>query len=324
MNFIFKPLKFFNKIPLLQKLFITFLVLVFLVIIVNNFNSDNFYIIEGFGGNSILDKQNYFEIKRDQDIYDNFYSKYYDSIFLNKTKNNFEIGEIINLEKKNKNTKILDIGCGTGNHVNLLQKKQYDVIGIDQSKAMIKKAKLNYPDCQFVAENIFKNDFEYNSFTHILCLGRTIYEIKDKEKLFETCHSLLNLNGIFIVNLSNDKNFKPYITEQKDKNTLFDSSQYGKTPLSMIVKFTKNMEFMSNYESFDTNKKNINMPSSSFKEKFENFNTHSVRKNELNLYINPIEDLVDLIKSSGFDFIEKISMDRVGYNSDYLYVFKKN
>ena len=100
MNFIFKPLKFFNKIPLLQKLFITFLVLVFLVIIVNNFNSDNFYIIEGFGGNSILDKQNYFEIKRDQDIYDNFYSKYYDSIFLNKTKNNFEIGEIINLEKK--------------------------------------------------------------------------------------------------------------------------------------------------------------------------------------------------------------------------------
>ena len=121
MNPIFRSFKTFTKMPLLQKIFLILLFLVFTLIVINNFNNNTFYITEGFEGENILDKNNFFEIKRDQDIYDDFYSQHYDAIFLNKTKNNFEIGKIIDLEKKNKNTKILDIGCGTGNHVNLLR-----------------------------------------------------------------------------------------------------------------------------------------------------------------------------------------------------------
>ena len=323
MNYIFRSFKTFNKIPILQKIFLILLILVFTLIVINNFNNNTFYISEGFDGENILDQNNFFEIKRDQEIYDDFYSNHYDAIFLDKTKNNFEIGKIIDLEKKNKNTKILDIGCGTGNHVNLLHKKHYEVIGIDQSKHMIKKAKLKFPKCEFVNSNLFKNDFEYNSFTHVLCLGRTIYEIKNKQEFFENCYSLLNHQGFFIINLCDDKNFKPFTSEQKNKNTLFDSSDYGKTPLSMIVKFTKDMEFISNYENYE-NYKNKIAPSSIFKEKFENFKTHSIRKNELNIYINPLKDIISSIKSSGFNFYKKISMQNVGYNSDYLYVFKKN
>ena len=326
MNPIFRSFKTFTKMPLLQKIFIILLILVFALIVINNFNNNTFYITEGFDGENVLDQNNFFEIKRDQDIYDDFYSKHYDAIFLNKTKNNFEIGKIIDLEKKNKNTKILDIGCGTGNHVNLLHNKNYEVIGIDQSKHMIKKAKLKYPKCEFINSDFIKNDFDYGSFSHILCLGRTIYEIKNKEQFFETCYSLLSYNGFFILNLSNEKNFKPYITEQKDKNTVYDSSQYGKTPMSMIVKFTKDMEFISNYNNYDNNEtfKNKNAPTSNINEKFENFKTHSIRKNELNLYINPIKDIINSIKSSGFTFYKKFSMSQVGYDSDYLYVFKKN
>ena len=37
---------------------------------------------------------------------------------------------------------------------------------------------------------------------HILCLGRTIYEIKNKEDFFESCHSLFNSNGYLVLNLS--------------------------------------------------------------------------------------------------------------------------
>ena len=323
MNSIVRSVKTFTKMPLLQKIFLILLILVFALIVINNFNNNSFYISEGFEGESVLDKANFFEIKRDQEIYDDFYSKHYDAIFLNKTKNNYEIGKIIDLEKKNKNTKILDIGCGTGNHVNLLHNKQYDVIGIDQSKDMIKKAKLKFPNCEFVAKDFLKNDFEYGSFSHILCLSRTIYEIKNKEQFFETCHTLLMHDGFLIINLCNDKKFKPYITEKKDKNTLFDSSEYGKIPLSMIVKFTKDMEFLSNYDNHE-NQGNSEAPTCSFKEKFENFKTHGIRKNELNLYINPLKDIINLVKSCGFNFHKKFSMSQVGYDSDYLYVFKKN
>lgn len=320
---LFRSIKSFNKIPILQKIFLILLLLVFTLIVINNFNNNTFYISEGFEGENILDQNNFFEIKRDQEIYDDFYSKHYDAIFLNKTKNNYEIGKITDLEKKNKNTKILDIGCGTGNHVDLLNKKHYEVIGIDQSKDMIKKAKLKFPKCEFINNNFFNNDFEYNSFTHILCLGRTIYEIKNKQEFFEKCYSLLNYKGYFVINLCNDKNFKPFVSEQKNKNTLFDSSNYGKTPLSMIVKFTKDMEFISNYENYE-NYKNKKAPSSIFKEKFENFKTHSIRKNELNLYIDSLKDIITSIKSSGFTFYKKFSMENLGYDSDYLYVFKKN
>lgn len=323
MNIIFKTIKAFNKLKLLFKIFIIFLILVFAFVVVNNFNINSVYINEGFDNNSILDKNNFFEIKRDQEIYDDFYSEYYDSIFLNKTKNNYEIGEIINLEKKNKYTKILDIGCGTGNHVNLLTNKNYEAIGIDQSKDMIKKAKLKYPNCDFVIKDFFKNDFDYNSFTHILCLGRTIYEISNKEKFFESCYSLLMNNGLLIINLVDNKNFHPYISEKRDNNTLFDSSKYGKIPSSLIVKFNKNMEFLSNYETLNTSS-NVNIPTSSFREKFENYKTHSVRKNELNLYIKSIKDIINLAKSCGFDVIKKINMKAIDHESEYLYVFKKN
>ena len=112
---------------------------------------------------------------------------------------------------------------------------------------MIEKANLNYPNCEFVVGNILKNDFDYNTFSHILCLGRTIYEIKNKEQFFETCYSLLNDNGLLIINLSDYNNFKPYVSE-KNKDILFDSSNYGKTPTSMIVKFSKDIEFMTNFE----------------------------------------------------------------------------
>jgi len=324
MKFIVKTLKSFNKITLLQKVFIVLLILVFALLIVNNFDNNNSY-NEGFQGENILDKNNFFEVKRDQEIYDDFYSQHYDKIFLNKTKNNFEIGKIINLDKKNKHTKILDIGCGTGNHVNLLKNKSYDVIGIDQSKDMINRAKLNYPNCEFIAKDFFKNDFDYGSFSHILCLGRTIYEIKNKETFFETCHSLLNHNGLLILNLSDIKNFRPYVLEQNDNNTLFDSSQYGKIPQKMIIKFTKNMEFLSNYENISNyeNYDNINVPTSVFRDKFENFKTHSVRKNELNLYIYPIKDIVNLVKSCGFKFYKKFSMHHLKHSGEYLYIFEK-
>lgn len=51
--------------------------------------------------------------------------------------------------KNKKFVKFLDVGCGTGYHVSLLDKMKYDVVGIDKSKTMIAAAKSKYPDCNF-------------------------------------------------------------------------------------------------------------------------------------------------------------------------------
>ena len=49
---------------------------------------------------------------------------------------------------------ILDIGSGTGHHVNLFNKNNNSVIGIDKSPAMIKIAKQNYPELDFRQANV--------------------------------------------------------------------------------------------------------------------------------------------------------------------------
>ena len=324
---IYKTYKNFKRLKSLQKLFLLFLVLTFLFIIVNNFgNSVKPYNYEGFDNDklNILDESNYFEIKRDMSMYDDFYSNYYDSIHLNQKKNNYEIGKVIGLEKKNKFTKILDVGCGTGNHVELLNKKSYDVIGIDKSKSMIKKANTNYPKCEFVKGDFLKGDvLDYNSFSHIMCLGRTIYLMKDKDKFFENCHTLLMDNGLLIVNLVNKDKFNPYIIN--NTTVLFDSNNYGKQPKQHIVKFSNDFEYVSDYvinEQHNDNK-NPNIPYATYKEKFENFKTHSVRKNELNMYMLSIDEIVSKALAKGFELKEKINMKDGGFANDFLYVFKK-
>ena len=109
---------------------------------------------------------------------------------------------------------------------------------------MISKPKSKYPTCEFMVNDILtSNIFDYNSYTHILCLGKTIYEIKDKETLFENFNSILSKDGFLIINLVDRDKFKPYV-QNKDSNTLYDPEKYEKVN-ELIVKFDKNNEFIS-------------------------------------------------------------------------------
>ena len=73
------------------------------------------------------------------------YSKYYDLLYKDKDYLS-EVSYIENILVKLGKTKctILDIGCGTGKHADLLEKKNYEVHGIDISETMLEKAIANY------------------------------------------------------------------------------------------------------------------------------------------------------------------------------------
>ena len=58
-----------------------------------------------------------------------FYSKYYDNIHENKERDVAQLKIILNYAKNKKFVKFLDIGCGTGYHVSLLEKMKYDCMG---------------------------------------------------------------------------------------------------------------------------------------------------------------------------------------------------
>lgn len=87
-----------------------------------------------------------------EELFENYALKYDNESFTQGT-----VGECDFIEKEiayNKETKILDIGCGTGRHTIELSKRGYNVIGIDLSESQLKRAK------QKASEQNLKIDFQ--------------------------------------------------------------------------------------------------------------------------------------------------------------------
>ena len=272
-----------------------------------------------------------FDSKFDDAVYDAFYTKYYDKIYENKERDVEQLKIIVSYAKNKKFVKFLDIGCGTGYHVHMLNKMKYDVVGLDKSKYMVEKAKSKYTNCEFITGDILKNNlFDYNSFTHILCLNKTFYIIKDKDTFFENCALLLSPDGILILHLLTRENFKPFILP-KDDTILYNPENHNIPITKNIIKFSSNLEYVCNYEVLnnennDTSQAtidNFNQPYSCYHEKFENFETHNIRKNMINLYIPSIDEIIKLAKVKGFVLKDKKPLDFIGHPNEYLFIFKK-
>ncbi|NBV29692.1 class I SAM-dependent methyltransferase, partial [bacterium] len=112
-----------------------------------------------------------YKVYENDTIYDDFYADIYDYLVFNNLKDDYEVGYIMNSASPSSKSKILDVGCGTGHHVASLAAKNLEVIGVDVSPSMIKKAKEQYPQDNFMVGNALNgNLFKMNSLTHILCL----------------------------------------------------------------------------------------------------------------------------------------------------------
>lgn len=77
---------------------------------------------------------------------------------------------------------ILDLGCGTGEHLNALKKFGVRGVGIDISPQMLHIAKERYPSgIEFVNKSFNGFDY-YNEFDAVLCLfGSMVYLLNDKD-----------------------------------------------------------------------------------------------------------------------------------------------
>ena len=266
--------------------------------------------VEGFHS------QGKFLFKSGDEVYDDFYANIYDYLVFNNIKNAYEIGEIINKTGADETSVILDVGCGTGHHVDLLSQQNLKVVGIDISPSMIQKAKTNFPDKDFsVANALDGTQFNYNVFTHILCLYFTIYYFPDKRQFFDNCMDWLMPGGYLIVHLVDREKFDP-ILPPGNPLYIVSPQKYAKERIT-TTKVTFN-DFVYNSDfKFD---KSTNI--ATFDEKFK-FNNGNVRKQEQKLYMEDTQDILTISQQSGFILQEKIDLVTCAYDSQYLYILVK-
>lgn len=249
------------------------------------------------------------------DIYDKFYSDIYDDLVFDEIKNKFEIKEIKNITKMNNNSFVLDIGSGTGNHIDMLTKSNINVIGVDQSQFMIDNALKKYPKI-----NVIKGDtlnsmlFENSKFTHINCLYFTIYYIRNKDIFFKNCFNWLKHGGYLSLHLVNRNKFNPIINSA-DPLTLVSPQKYSKKRITTSsVKFN-DFQYNAKFE--------LNNNIGEFKEKIKDDKTGNIRNNNHTLFMDTQRDILKLAKKNGFILQGNIDMVNCQYEYQYIYILYK-
>ena len=301
-------IKIISNLTIIEKLLLLFFILIIIVLICSYTKNSK----EGFEN---INKK--LILKKDLDIYDNFYVDIFDLLSYNKIVTNFEVGNIVSSTHPSEKSIILDIGSKNGYIVNLFKEITNQVIGIELSKNMIEKAIKRYPHLKnnFLQENILNNQlFENNSFTHIFSLNLNFYTIQNKNLFLENCFNWLLPGGYLALNLINDPNLnmKEHIINIRS-NALPDFVDPN-ILLTENVKF-KDFVYYPKYFMISDNK-------GIFEEKF-NFNNGNIRKQETTIYFMSINKILKIAKYLGFIVLQQFSLKNNNNNNNKLYILQK-
>jgi len=129
-------------------------------------------------------------------------AKYYDLIYHWKDyeKEAYSIKDLIKKYKKSDGNKLLDVGCGTGKHLEYF-KDEFSCTGIDISNEMVEVAKTKFKNVILVQGNMIHFNLK-TEFDVILCLFSSIGYVKTYSNLEKTMLNFKNhlkKGGVLII-----------------------------------------------------------------------------------------------------------------------------
>ncbi|MFA6306678.1 MAG: class I SAM-dependent methyltransferase [Patescibacteria group bacterium] len=112
---------------------------------------------------------------------------------------------------KTKGSRMLDLGCGTGNLLKYYSSKN-ETYGIDGSPEMIKIAEAKDKNTYYSVGDIrnFKNNKKFDLITCTFDVINHLPTLKDWERLFKMAAACLSAGGIFIFDFNTIEGFKNY------------------------------------------------------------------------------------------------------------------
>ena len=138
-----------------------------------------------------------------EELYKDYYkySDFYD--IFNKYRNyKREIRFILNMTKNKK--WLLDIGCGTGTHLNALENLGYKITGIDKSEYMVNLSKEKVKSNIYQMDILdYKLDEKYDAIIAMHSVFNHLKSYEEFEQAFSNSLDHLNKKGIMIIDLDN-------------------------------------------------------------------------------------------------------------------------
>lgn len=272
------------------------------------FNTKPYY--EGFNQSAP------FILKRNNHIYDSFYAMVYDDLYKTETRSDYEYKKIIEMTQPTEKSEFLDVGSGTGHLVNNLNNAGYHAIGIDKSKSMINYSEQKFPDIETKCGDVIDSmNYDKGVFTHITCMNFTIYHLEDKLTFFKNCYYWLMPNGYLIMHLVNRNKYNPIIPAANPP--LLDNPQkYSNVRIKDSKINFIDFEYQNSHDfKTDKDKRVI------IKETFTDASTKNIRQNELTLYMENIDEIVNIAKKCGF--IPHAQIKLLNDEHQYIYIFER-
>jgi SAM-dependent methyltransferase len=262
-----------------------------------------------------------YAMKRDDETYDTFYTGIYDYLNQTNSRSKYEMENIITVTQPDKqNSVFLDIGCGTGCIVNELTEQGFRAFGVDKSRAMVDVSNHKYPAAQVRCGNVEDSmEFSRETFTHILCLNKTIYEIPDKVAFFRNCYHWLVPGGYLIVHLVNPQKFDPIVPAGKPR-ILDNPQKYAKERITDTVIDFIDFKYKSAYDFADVDQKGIIRHTETFTDK----QTGNIRENERTITCESEKTILGIARMCQFVGYGQFSMKE--FNGDEyqtVYIFQK-
>ena len=115
-----------------------------------------------------------------------------------RTQHSIDLVSRINFDKPGK---IIDLGCGPGNSTQILVQRWpgVSITGVDNSPAMIEKAKMDFPNQNWKLLDVGKD--EINEKFDIIFSNATIQWIPNHAELFKQLYNALNANGLIAIQI---------------------------------------------------------------------------------------------------------------------------
>lgn len=123
---------------------------------------------------------------------------------------------------------VLDLGCGNGRLLKVLDHKNPNYLGIDQEKELVEIAKKHWPKYNFLCSNIEELPNKKYDFIFLIAVIHHIPSRKKRLTVLKNLRNHLNKNGKIIISVWNLRKTRPKLVLKSYLKSLFSSQiEYG-------------------------------------------------------------------------------------------------